>query len=194
MTNREQILSQVSKNKPTSTDAPSMKMYESELPIDLQSKFTEMLKKISGNAISLENGDDINNVLKSRFPDFPVVVSNIPEIDFTTENLHDISSPLELQNVDLAILKGAFGIAENGAVWVTGESMLHYALPFITQHLVLVINKNDIVENMHLAYNKVEIKRPGYGVFIAGPSKTADIEQSLVIGAHGSRSLLVILQ
>lgn len=194
MTNREQILSQVSKNKPTSTDAPSMKMYESELPIDLQSKFTEMLKKISGNAISLENGDDINNVLKSRFPDFPVVVSNIPEIDFTTENLHDISSPLELQNVDLAILKGAFGIAENGAVWVTGESMLHYALPFITQHLVLVINKNDIVENMHLAYKKVEIKRPGYGVFIAGPSKTADIEQSLVIGAHGSRSLLVILQ
>lgn len=194
MTNREKILSQVSKNKPTSTDAPSMRMYESELPIDLQSKFTEMLKKISGNAISLENGDDINNVLKSRFPDFRVVVSNIPEIDFTTENLHDISSPLELQNVDLAILKGAFGIAENGAVWVTGESMLHYALPFITQHLVLVINKNDIVENMHLAYNKVEIKRPGYGVFIAGPSKTADIEQSLVIGAHGSRSLLVILQ
>jgi len=194
MTNREEILSQVSKNKPNSTVLPSMKMFESESTIDLQSKFKEMLMKIGGNAIFLQNGDNINTVLKSHFPDYPVVVSNIPEIDFTTENLHSIASPLDLQNVDLAILKGAFGVAENGAIWVTGESLVHYALPFITQHLVLVINKSDLIENMHLAYNQVEIKRPGYGVFIAGPSKTADIEQSLVIGAHGSRSLLVILQ
>ena len=83
--------------------------------------------------------------------------------------------------------------AENGAVWITEELMGHRALPFITQHLAIVINANDIVPTMHQAYKRIGDARQGFGTFIAGPSKTADIEQSLVIGAHGSRSMTVFL-
>ena len=194
MSQREQILAAVKNNKPTSTPLPSMKMFETETPFIFVDKFIEMLKRIGGTAYIVNDGENINHVIKSIFPVLGMVVSNVEGIDFTTADLNNIATPLELQNVNLAIMKGEFGVAENGAVWVSGHSMIHQALPFITQHLVLVISKQNIVENMHKAYEHLHIDRPGYGVFIAGPSKTADIEQSLVIGAHGSRSLFVVIQ
>ena len=98
-----------------------------------------------------------------------------------------------LEQIDLTILKGEFGVAENAAIWLPEPNMMNRSLPFITQHLVLVINRDALVPNMHVAYQQVDRKSLTYGVFVAGPSKTADIEQSLVIGAHGARSLTVML-
>jgi L-lactate dehydrogenase complex protein LldG len=97
-----------------------------------------------------------------------------------------------LEQVDLAVIQGEIGVAENGTIWVPESNMLNRALPFITQHLVLVLDKKNIVANMQQAYDKLE-GVGSYGVFIAGPSKTADIEQSLVIGAHGARSMMVLI-
>ena len=99
-----------------------------------------------------------------------------------------------LKDVDLSCVAGQLGVAENGAVWVTGPSEpLHRAILFLTQHLVLVLPKAALRNNMHEAYAEIGVPQPGFGVFISGPSKTADIEQSLVIGAHGARSLHVIM-
>jgi len=109
-------------------------------------------------------------------------------------NMDEITDSHELKDVDLVVLKGAFGVAENAAIWIPSNTLQYRVLPFITQHLVIVLDKSDIVLNMHQAYQKLDIQSTnGFGVFISGPSKTADIEQSLVIGAHGSRSLFVVL-
>ena len=105
----------------------------------------------------------------------------------TNEETKDI-----LEQVDLAVIQGEIGVAENGTIWVPESNMLNRVLPFITQHLVLVLDKNNIVANMHQAYDKLE-GVGSYGVFIAGPSKTADIEQALVLGAHGPLSMTVYL-
>lgn len=92
-----------------------------------------------------------------------------------------------------AVLKGYFGVAENNAIWLPESNMPHRMIPFVCEHLYLVIEAKDIVSDMHEAYHRTEIFEQGFGVFIAGPSKTADIEQSLVIGAHGPLSLDVLL-
>ena len=63
------------------------------------------------------------------------------------------------------------------------------ALGFLSQHLVVLLDPNDIVSDMHEAYRRVRLHETAYGCFMAGPSATADIEATLVHGAQGARSL-----
>jgi L-lactate dehydrogenase complex protein LldG len=102
-------------------------------------------------------------------------------------------SPHDLATIDKILLESTLGVAENGAIWVTESDLPQRILPFICQHVVVCLRESSLVSNMHEAYQALQGVESGYGVFIAGPSKTADIEQSLVIGAHGPRSLLVYL-
>ena len=108
-------------------------------------------------------------------------------------SLVHVLEPHELASVNLAVIEGQWAVAENGAIWVDEQHLPHRALPMITQYLAIVIRQSSIVPNMHDAYERIQVNRTGFGTFIAGPSKTADIEQSLVIGAHGARSLVVYI-
>ncbi len=108
-------------------------------------------------------------------------------------DLAAVSDPHGLEGLGLAVLPGAFAVAENGAVWVAGEAFRPRAAFVITEHLALVVSAAEIVQDMHEAYRRVAFPGAGFGTFIAGPSKTADIEQALVIGAHGARSCTLFL-
>ena len=108
-------------------------------------------------------------------------------------DLTQIDDPHATEDIDFAILPGQFAVAENGAVWISDEGVKQRAIYFIAQHLALVVSTNDIVPNMHEAYRRLSFDSPRFGAFISGPSKTADIEQSLVIGAHGPRSMTVFI-
>lgn len=155
--------------------------------------FGNMLEAIGGR---FERAGDksIPDIVRLHYPDPTILASAIEEIPSSGIDLNTINDPHHLEKVDVAVISGGVAVAENGAIWVTAASAVHRALPFITQHLVIVIPIDRIVSNMHQAYahETVTPADEGFGVWISGPSKTADIEQSLVIGAHGSRSLLVI--
>ena len=110
-----------------------------------------------------------------------------------SQGVNVTSDALSLEAVEVAYISGTLGVAENGAIWLEESKMVNRLLPFICQHLVIVLEAANIVANMHEAYKQITIDKEGYGVFLAGPSKTADIEQSLVIGAHGAKSLRVYI-
>jgi len=122
------------------------------------------------------------------------IVSLVPEVVPGTVKLDGVADPHLLEGVDLTVVPAEFGVAENGAVWLTDAVLKERrAVLFVTQHLVLVVSAGQLVHTMHDAYRRLRLGAPGFGVFIAGPSKTADIEQALVIGAHGARSATIVL-
>lgn len=118
------------------------------------------------------------------------LVAGIGETNF---DLAAVSDPHDLQDVDFSVMPGQLAVAENGAVWVNDVGVAQRVLYFLTQHLALVVPATNVVHNLHEAYARLPIGQTPFGSFISGPSKTADIEQALVIGAHGARSLTVFL-
>ncbi|GAB4185155.1 MAG: LUD domain-containing protein [Thermoflexibacter sp.] len=190
MNSREKILSAIKKNKPEPTPLPEVKIFEKN-EMNLIEEFKTVLQSIGGVVVETTQ-DALAEAISNQYANCKVVCSLVSEVKGNLD-ISQVADPHELANVDLAIVRGRFGVAENGAIWLTENDLVHRAIAFITQHLVIILDKNEIVGNMHHAYQRVSIDGIGYGVFLAGPSKTADIEQSLVIGAHGARSLTVYL-
>jgi L-lactate dehydrogenase complex protein LldG len=194
MANRDDILAAIRRNKPAPSPLPELPKTEPD-PQGLKSRFCE--QALLGGAEWME-GDGIEDwsvFLRERYPDCRRAVTTLPNIvGETISPLDPAEEARSLADVDVAILPGRWAVAENGAVWLDESAMGARVLPFITQHLILLINSAHIVENMHQAYARIEIGKEGFGVFIAGPSKTADIEQSLVKGAQGARTALFVLQ
>jgi L-lactate dehydrogenase complex protein LldG len=149
-------------------------------------QFIQILESIGAVVKPVEALDEVISYLDEQIAEGKKVVNVLKDelINLSKESLYD---------VDLALMKGGIAVAENGAVWMSELNMGSRVLPFSCQHLLLLVEEKNIVDNMHDAYEKINLNDSGYGVFIAGPSKTADIEQSLVIGAHGPIDLTVFL-
>jgi L-lactate dehydrogenase complex protein LldG len=162
---------------------------------DPESQFVDVVTSVGGQVAAPVDASQLREALLrlSCLADAKKIVCNVSEAGLGNCNLSDVSDPHELADVDVAIIAGEFAVAENGAIWVPDRGIKHRAILFLTQHLVLVVPRSAIDHNLHQAYERLRFDQAGYGVFISGPSKTADIEQSLVIGAHGPRSLTVIL-
>jgi L-lactate dehydrogenase complex protein LldG len=160
--------------------------------IDAVQKLTAVLQGIGGVVVSVSGPEEIGEYLREKFLPAGRWVSRAGT--FTGETASSLNNdPHMLENVQLAILNGSFAVAENGAVWITSDAMGDRALPFICEHLALVVNQSNIVDTMRHAYERIGVIDYDFGTFIAGPSKTADIEQSLVLGAHGPKSLTLFL-
>ncbi len=191
MEDKQSIISNIRANQPPLKRLPPIPHFASGRK-DLLAKFTSILDQVSVFWSVLDQKTELENVIKNRYPDVNTICTNLGGISahIVMENGLD---PKKLQNVDLTILNGEFGVAENGAIWVSETDMVVRASAFITQHLVLVLPKENLVENMHQAYERIDLTQVPYGVFIAGPSKTGDIEQVLVTGAQGPRSMMVVM-
>jgi L-lactate dehydrogenase complex protein LldG len=193
LNSRELIIERAAKNKPEQSALPDISLFEKYNKGDL-SAFSTVLKNIGGSVHLIHNLEELMSIVTEKHAKDSRLYSPIEEIqkliNQATDNLNDGH---DLENVELAIIKAHFAVAENGAVWVTDDLMGNRALPFICQHLAVIINENDIVPTMHEAYLQPSLNNYNYGSFIAGPSKTADIEQSLVLGAHGPKSMTVFV-
>ncbi|MBS0204714.1 MAG: LUD domain-containing protein [Planctomycetes bacterium] len=194
MTSRDEILSAIRKHLPESTPLPDLAGPWIEYP-DPIAQFASVLEMIGGRCIRVSNRAAINAELKNlpAYVTARQILSTIPDVGVPTVDLNAVDDPHVLEDIDFAILPGQFGVAENAAVWVNDEVVKHRVIYFLCQHLSLVIRAGDVLNNMHEAYQRLTFDGPRFGGFIAGPSKTADIEQSLVIGAHGPRSMTIFV-
>lgn len=154
-------------------------------------KFSATIEGVGGKALLVDK-KDLDETIKSIYPDEKIIASNVDGVNIGNFDSNSIEDPHDLKDIDLAVVKGNYAIAENGAVWMKNEDNRHRSLYFIAQNIVIVLDEKDLLNNMHEVYENIDFTNAGYGVFISGPSKTADIEQSLVIGAHGPKSGYVI--
>ena len=191
MTSKELILKNIKENNIVKeVPLPSYDNFGIKFEDKFQT-FSTMIESVGGKAL-LINKSDLDKTIKELYPDEKQIASNVESCNVGNFNANEQEDVHTLKDIDLAVVKGNFAIAENGAIWMKDEENRHRALYFIAQNIVIVIDEKDILNNMHEAYQKLNFDNNGYGVFISGPSKTADIEQSLVIGAHGPKSGYVI--
>ncbi|MEQ8785321.1 MAG: LUD domain-containing protein [Pirellulaceae bacterium] len=194
MSSKADILARIRRNPTPAAPLPELEEAWITYP-DPVAHFFEVLTSVGGQGQAVSNGDGAADAIRQLpcLADARRIVCRVEGVALGNVDLAAVADPHDLADIDLAILPAEFAVAENGAVWVTDRGLPHRVLYFITQHLVLVVPRREIVHNLHEAYRRLKFEEPGYGLFISGPSKTADIEQSLVIGAHGPRSLTVLL-
>lgn len=194
MSSRDSILSSIREHSPESVPLPRLDGPWIRFD-DPAAQFAEVLQAVGGRCCFVGGVGELNRELEQlpAYAEAKKRVSLVTGAGVSDIDLETIEDPHTLEDVDFALLPGIFGVAENAAVWVTDEALKHRVLYFLCQHLALVIPAGAIVQNMHEAYERLAFPDQGFGAFISGPSKTADIEQALVIGAHGPRSLTVFV-
>lgn len=194
MSAKGEILQNIRRQSLLSTPAPDLD--EAWIAYaDREQQFRDVLASIGGQSQAVSSMAGIPATVRGLacFADAAQIVCDVPGVELGNVKLASVADPHDLAGVDIAVMPGQFAVAENGAVWVSDRGVAQRVIYFITQHLVLVVPRAKIIDNLHQAYERLSFDGAGYGLFIAGPSKTADIEQSLVIGAHGPRSLTVLL-
>ena len=181
MSSKDSILASIRRHTGARHEMPELTL-EAITYADKLATFSEVLAGAGGKAIELKPGEDVNEVIRREFPEAKRIASNLKEITCATFNPDELTDPRELNGTDVSVVEGSFGVAENAAVWLPRQ-VRYKGLYFISNALV-----------MNEAYRRTATMDYDYGVFMSGPSKTADIEQALVFGAHGPIQVVVLLR
>ena len=194
MSNKDDILKKYRANVREKFDMPDLSDIKAITYPDPLVQFITMTENVGGHVIEVKEGQDINQLIKGLYPDAKEIASTLPEITIATRNPDTVGRARDLNGTDVGVIRGQFGVAENACVWIP-QTMKEKAICFISENLVILLPKSQIVNNMHEAYKRIEFDKTydGYGTFISGPSKTADIAQVLVMGAQAARSATILL-
>ena len=192
MSSRETILEAVLKNQPATTVLPDISMFKGEGSDALQ-KYMAIFKTIGGTVYLVDTMAAVKELVHTNFDVSKRMVTTLPELSDMGEIVSAAVDPHSYENVELAVIRAAFAVAENGALWITEDMMGQRIIPYICQHLAVIVSAESIVPTLHEAYEKIGTGDFGFSGFIGGPSKTADIEQALVLGAHGPLTMTVFI-
>jgi L-lactate dehydrogenase complex protein LldG len=194
MSNKEDILKKYRANVREKYDMPDLSDIKGVTYPEPLVQFVKMSEKVGGQVIEVDRERDVNVLIRQLFPEAKEIASNLPEITIATRNPDTVGRARDLNGTDIGIIRGQFGVAENACIWIP-QTMKEKAVMFISENLVILLPKSQIVNNMHEAYKRIQFDETydGYGTFISGPSKTADIAQVLVMGAQAARSATILL-
>lgn len=191
MSSRDDILAALRRNQPAPAALPPLPAFAAPAGTLLE-RFKAGVVRMGGKIVLPAPGADVVSLLRELFPDAGVVASGTPEVP-GTRDLAKVKAPSALADVDVGVVRAVFGVAETGSVWLTDREFVVPSLGFLSQHLVVLLDPACIAGSMHDAYARREQFDARYGVFMTGPSATADIEGVLIHGAQGIRSMTVVL-
>ena len=191
MSSRDDILAQIRKNQPPPVPLRPVPAFAAGTGSKID-EFKAALTRMGGKIADAPAEGNLDGLVRKLFPGAKVVCSATPEVG-GNRALSDVKTPAALDDVDVGVVRAAFGVAETGSVWLTEAELEVNALAFLAQHLVVLLDPARIVGNMHDAYRDRVRFDARYGVFMTGPSATADIEGVLIHGAQGIRSLTAVL-
>ena len=190
MSSRDDILARVRKNQPAPQPLPSIPTFDSHVGPPLE-RFKAAVLRMGGKVADPAADGDLDALVGRLFPDAKVICSATPDV-VGNRVIADVGTPADLDDVDVGVVRAVYGVAETGSVWLTEAEFRVNALGFLAQHLVVLLDPAKIVGNLHHAYRQRANFDARYGVFMTGPSATADIEGVLIHGAQGIRTLTVI--
>ncbi len=190
MSSREVILGRVRANQPAPLPLPEVPGFDRPLASPLAA-FTAALTRMGGTIVEAPSTGSLDQFIRARFPQARVICSATPEVA-GTRAIETVRDPAELEDVDVGVVRAAFGVAETGSVGLSECELVVNALGFLSQHLVVLLDPRTIVPDLHHAYRERGFFEARYAVLMTGPSATADIEGVLVRGAQGMRTLTVI--
>jgi L-lactate dehydrogenase complex protein LldG len=160
-----------------------------------EESFKSVLETVGGECHFVKSYDEIKERLATLkvYKSAKNICSCVKEADEGNVDINSIEKVHDLKHVNLAIVRGEFGVGENAAVWVNADTLKHRGVLFLSENLIIIIDSGKIVPDMESGYGSIDFKNLNSGYFISGPSKTADIEQCLVIGAHGAKSMIAFV-
>ena len=192
MSSRDEIFASIRANTPKVERAlPAVPLFDTRRLASLLAAFKERLEHMGGIFLEPPAGGDMLAPVRAKIANAKVVCSTVPEID-GNRDIAGVRSPQDVADVDFAIVRAAFGVAETGSILLSDRELRVNAVAYLAQHLIALLDPADIVVNLHHAYRRPELRDGHYAVFHTGPSATADIEGVLIHGAQGVRSLSIL--
>ncbi len=196
MSSKNEILGRLRKNVRETYDMPDLGFEKLTFADPVAEYIKQTTTTAGAKLIEVKEGDDINELIRQAYPEAKVISSNVPGVK-ADRNPDTVECAQDLDGTDVGVIQGSIACAENACVWVPMD-MKQKAICFISEFLVLIVSRKNIVSNMHDAYKELEklgenSSKYGFGTWMSGPSKTADIEQSLVYGAQAACGLTVLL-
>ncbi|MDR5804364.1 LUD domain-containing protein [Caballeronia sp. LP006] len=190
MTTREAFLSKIRAAQPASRPLPDVPVFATPEG-DLRTRFETALIAMGGTCVEAQSLDEVGAMIAQRFGDGAAVASAVAGIEGTRPITVD-TVPSSLQDVDVGVVRGRFGVAETGSVWFSEKEYVVNSIGYIVQHLVVLLDPSQLLEGLQQVYRRPDFQSARYAVLVTGPSATADIEGVLIRGAQGVRSLTVV--
>ena len=192
MSSRDEIFASIRANRPkVERPLPTVPFFDADRPASLLAAFKESLERMGGLFLDPPAAGDALAPVRAKIANAKVVCSMVPEVA-GNRDIAGVGAPRELADLDFAIVRAPFAVAETGSILLSDKELRVNAVAYLAQHLIVLLDPADIVVNLHHAYRRPEFREGHYAVFHTGPSATADIEGVLIHGAQGVRSLSVL--